>query len=138
MTNEAEDAKDIPFKLPEGNEDDLRATVTDFEMLKVIGKGSFGKVLLGKHLKNGVAYAIKVLSKEAIVKQNEVQHIMSERNVLLQNVVHPFLIGSPYLQSTTCTTIWLADRRASSEISGVSVVASSVDAEGPVALAFRM
>lgn len=93
VTIEAEDAKDIPFKLPEGAEDDKRATVTDFEMLKVIGKGSFGKVLLGKHVKSGVAYAIKVLSKEAIVKQNEVQHIMSERNVLLQNVQHPFLIG---------------------------------------------
>ncbi len=30
------------------------------------------------------------------MKRNEVKHIMSERNVLLQNVKHPFLVGLHY------------------------------------------
>jgi hypothetical protein len=38
-------------------------------------------------------YAIKVLQKQAIMKRNEVKHIMSERNVLLKNIIHPFLVG---------------------------------------------
>lgn len=41
-------------------------------------------------------YAIKVLSKEAIIKRNEVKHIMTERNVLIKNLKHPFLIGLHY------------------------------------------
>ena len=47
----------------------VQASVEDFMMMKVIGKGSFGRVLLGKQIKTGTIYAIKVLSKEAIVKQ---------------------------------------------------------------------
>jgi len=84
----------IPFDLGAG--EDKKASVEDFEMLKVIGKGSFGRVLLGKHIKSNQVYAIKVLSKEAIVRQDEAKHIMSERNVLLGNVHHPFLVGLHY------------------------------------------
>lgn len=69
---------------------------SDFEFLKVIGKGSFGKVLLARHKNEGGVYAVKVLQKQAIMKRNEVKHIMAERNVLLKNVVHPFLVGLHY------------------------------------------
>ena len=41
-------------------------------------------------------YAVKVLQKQAIMKRNEVKHIMSERNVLLKNIQHPFLVGLHY------------------------------------------
>ncbi|KAL4236357.1 Serine/threonine-protein kinase Sgk1 [Mactra antiquata] len=69
---------------------------SDFEFLKVIGKGSFGKVLLARHKNEGGVYAVKVLQKQAIMKRNEVKHIMAERNVLLKNVKHPFLVGLHY------------------------------------------
>ncbi|KAJ8306134.1 hypothetical protein KUTeg_016679, partial [Tegillarca granosa] len=69
---------------------------SDFEFLKVIGKGSFGKVLLARHKHEERIYAIKVLQKQAIMKRNEVKHIMSERSVLLKNVKHPFLVGLHY------------------------------------------
>mmetsp|Transcript_69545 Transcript_69545/g.96699 ORF Transcript_69545/g.96699 Transcript_69545/m.96699 type:complete len:520 (+) Transcript_69545:84-1643(+) len=93
-TSESDGSTSIPFDLGKGA--DTKASVKDFEMLKVIGKGSFGRVLLGKHNKTGTCYAIKVLSKEAIVRQNEVGHIMSERAVLQENVRHPFLVGLHY------------------------------------------
>ncbi|XP_064604246.1 serine/threonine-protein kinase Sgk3-like isoform X2 [Liolophura sinensis] len=64
-----------------------------FEFLKVIGKGSFGKVLLARHKVEGKIYAVKVLQKQAIMKRNEAKHIMAERNVLLKNIKHPFLVG---------------------------------------------
>ena len=78
-------------------------------MLKVIGKGSFGKVLLGKHIKTHRVFAIKVLSKEAIVKQNEAKHIMSERNVLLKNRDHPFLVGLYYSFQTPAKLYFVLD-----------------------------
>lgn len=51
---------------------------------------------LGKHKMTGKHYAIKVLQKKSIVKRNEVKHIMAERNVLLKNLRHPFLVGLHY------------------------------------------
>ena len=65
-TSETDGAKAIPFDLGKG--ENKKANVKDFMMMKVIGKGSFGRVLLGKHIASGEVYAIKVLSKEAIVK----------------------------------------------------------------------
>lgn len=72
----------------------------DFEFLKVIGKGSFGKVLLAKHRTEGNIYAVKVLQKKMILKRNEKNHVMSERNVLLKNLNHPFLVGLHYAFQT--------------------------------------
>lgn len=86
-----------------------KANVKDFVMLRVIGKGSFGKVLLAKHKKDSLLFAVKVLTKEAIVKQNEVNHIMSERNVLLGNVKHPFLVGLHYSFQTPTKLYFVLD-----------------------------
>uniref|UniRef100_A0ACB8F5I1 Serine/threonine-protein kinase Sgk2 n=1 Tax=Sphaerodactylus townsendi TaxID=933632 RepID=A0ACB8F5I1_9SAUR len=72
------------------------AKPTDFDFLKIIGKGSFGKVLLAKHKSDGQFYAVKVLQKKSIIKKKEQNHIMAERNVLLKNVKHPFLVGLHY------------------------------------------
>ena len=69
---------------------------SDFEFLKLIGKGSFGKVLLARHISEGRMYAVKVLSKKMILKRNEKSHIMCERAVLLKNLNHPFLVGLHY------------------------------------------
>lgn len=53
-------------------------------------------MLLARHKNEGGVYAVKVLQKQAIMKRNEVKHIMAERNVLLKNVKHPFLVGLHY------------------------------------------
>ncbi|XP_024602662.1 serine/threonine-protein kinase Sgk2 isoform X2 [Neophocaena asiaeorientalis asiaeorientalis] len=72
------------------------ARPTDFDFLKVIGKGNYGKVLLAKHKSDGMFYAVKVLQKKSILKKKEQSHIMAERSVLLKNVCHPFLVGLRY------------------------------------------
>ncbi|XP_015452786.1 serine/threonine-protein kinase Sgk2 isoform X4 [Pteropus alecto] len=72
------------------------ARPTDFDFLKVIGKGNYGKVLLAKRKSDGTFYAVKVLQKKSILKKKEQSHIMAERNVLLKNVRHPFLVGLRY------------------------------------------
>ena len=79
-----------------GDTERATATIEDFDLLKVIGKGSFGKVYLARYRQSGKHYAVKVLQKSAILKRNEVKHIMAERNVLMKNVTHPFLVGLHY------------------------------------------
>uniref|UniRef100_A0A3Q3NCY5 Serine/threonine-protein kinase Sgk1 n=1 Tax=Mastacembelus armatus TaxID=205130 RepID=A0A3Q3NCY5_9TELE len=78
---------------PSGNP---HAKPTDFEFLKLIGKGSFGKVFLAKRKHDEKYYAVKVLQKKVILNRKEQKHIMAERNVLLKNVKHPFLVGLHY------------------------------------------
>uniref|UniRef100_A0A671T877 Serine/threonine-protein kinase Sgk1 n=1 Tax=Sinocyclocheilus anshuiensis TaxID=1608454 RepID=A0A671T877_9TELE len=85
------------------------AKPTDFDFLKVIGKGSFGKVLLAKRKWDGKCYAIKVLQKKVILNRREQKHIMAERNVLLKNVKHPFLVGLHYSFQTTDKLYFVLD-----------------------------
>ncbi|CAG5131001.1 unnamed protein product [Candidula unifasciata] len=82
---------------------------TDFEFLKVIGKGSFGKVLLARHRTESGVYAVKVLQKQKIMQRNEAKHIMAERNVLLKNVKHPFLVGLHYSFQTSDKLYFVLD-----------------------------
>ncbi|XP_029705656.1 serine/threonine-protein kinase Sgk1 isoform X1 [Takifugu rubripes] len=85
------------------------AKPNDFHFLKVIGKGSFGKVLLARHRTDDQFYAVKVLQKKAILKKKEEKHIMSERNVLLKNVKHPFLVGLHYSFQTADKLYFVLD-----------------------------
>ncbi|CAH2250249.1 serine threonine- kinase Sgk1 isoform X2, partial [Pelobates cultripes] len=85
------------------------AKPSDFQFLKIIGKGSFGKVLLARHKADEKFYAVKVLQKKAILKKKEEKHIMSERNVLLKNVKHPFLVGLHFSFQTTSRLYFILD-----------------------------
>lgn len=82
---------------------------SDFEFLRVIGKGSFGKVMMAKHKQEDRIYAVKVLQKQHIIRRNEVKHIMSERNVLVKNVRHPFLVGLHYSFQTADKLYFVLD-----------------------------
>jgi len=63
-----------------------------FKMIRVIGKGSFGKVFLVKEIKTGDMFALKVLRKDNIIKRNQVEHTKTERSVL-GYVKHPFIVS---------------------------------------------
>eukprot|EP01062_Namystynia_karyoxenos_P022615 TRINITY_DN18686_c0_g1_i1.p1 TRINITY_DN18686_c0_g1~~TRINITY_DN18686_c0_g1_i1.p1 ORF type:complete len:527 (+),score=218.75 TRINITY_DN18686_c0_g1_i1:118-1581(+) len=63
-------------------------TIEDFELLSMLGKGSYGKVIKVKKKEDGQLYALKIMRKDAITKPREV---MSERAVL-QQVDHPFVV----------------------------------------------
>lgn len=52
-------------------------------MLSVIGKGSYGKVLLVKKADSSELYALKVLKKSEILRRNQVEHTMTERRILV-------------------------------------------------------
>lgn len=65
-------------------------------MVFVVYLLSYGKVLLARHRKEQKVYAVKVLQKKMIIKRNEENHIMCERNVLLKSLNHPFLVNLHY------------------------------------------
>jgi protein-serine/threonine kinase len=67
--------------------------------LKVIGKGSYGKVLLVQKNENKEIYAMKVLKKKAMIKRNQVNHIKSERRIM-ELIDHPFIVKLRYAFQT--------------------------------------
>uniref|UniRef100_A0A0K0FFM1 non-specific serine/threonine protein kinase n=1 Tax=Strongyloides venezuelensis TaxID=75913 RepID=A0A0K0FFM1_STRVS len=81
----------------------------DFDIVKTIGKGSFGMVFLVQHKKNHKIYAMKVLKKEQIKKRNEVRRVMAERNVLKANINHPFLVSLHYSFQTKHKLYFILD-----------------------------
>jgi protein kinase A len=63
----------------------------DFDLLRTLGTGSFGRVHLVKSNHNQRFYAVKVLKKAQVVKMKQVEHTNDERR-MLQEVKHPFLV----------------------------------------------
>uniref|UniRef100_A0A673H8W4 cAMP-dependent protein kinase catalytic subunit alpha-like n=1 Tax=Sinocyclocheilus rhinocerous TaxID=307959 RepID=A0A673H8W4_9TELE len=63
----------------------------DFDRLKTLGTGSFGRVMLVKHRQSGRYYAMKVLDKEKVVKLKQIEHTLNEKKIL-QAVSFPFLV----------------------------------------------
>jgi protein kinase A len=68
-----------------------RYSLADFDMLRTLGTGSFGRVHLVQSRHNHRFYAIKVLKKAQVVKMKQIEHTNDERR-MLSEVKHPFLI----------------------------------------------
>eukprot|EP00094_Tigriopus_californicus_P011256 TCALIF_10863-PA protein Name:"Similar to Akt1 RAC serine/threonine-protein kinase (Drosophila melanogaster)" AED:0.14 eAED:0.14 QI:0/0.62/0.66/1/0/0.11/9/1081/457 len=76
-----------------------KVTLENFEFIKVLGKGTFGKVILCREKSTQSLYAIKILKKEVIIRKDEVAHTLTEKNVL-QKTKHPFLLQLKYSFTT--------------------------------------
>jgi serum/glucocorticoid-regulated kinase 2 len=61
----------------------------DFEILKVLGRGAFGKVSLCQKKGTDDLYAIKIMSKADIIERNQIEQIKSEKDIL-KEMNHPF------------------------------------------------
>jgi len=68
----------------------IKVSEEDFQTLKVIGRGGFGRVLLVRKKDSGRVYAMKVLKKAVIAARGEIEHTKTEKNVL-SRLDHPFL-----------------------------------------------
>eukprot|EP01035_Chromulina_nebulosa_P033185 gene33185-44425_t len=94
-----------------------KLTIADFDLLKVLGKGSFGKVMLVKKKddKAGTLYAMKTLRKAALVKRNQLAHTSTERTIL-QNINCPFLVHLIYAFQTVDKLYMVLDFMAGGEL----------------------
>ena len=71
----------------------VKRELGDFELLKVLGKGGYGKVFLSRDRTSGGLCAIKVLKKSDVVEKNLEAKAMEEVKVL-QLTKHPFILAS--------------------------------------------
>ncbi|KAJ4833940.1 hypothetical protein Tsubulata_016646 [Turnera subulata] len=76
-----------------------RTSIDDFEIIKPISRGAFGKVFLARKRTTGDLFAIKVLKKLDMLRKNDVQRILAERNILI-TVRNPFVVR--FFYSFTC------------------------------------
>ncbi|CAH0052943.1 unnamed protein product [Clonostachys solani] len=65
--------------------------IENFELLKVVGKGSFGKVMQVRKKDTNRIYALKTIRKAKIISRSEVAHTLAERSVLAQ-INNPFIV----------------------------------------------
>jgi serine/threonine protein kinase len=59
-----------------------KVQVSDFEMMRVLGKGCAGKVLLVRHKSSSDLYALKAITKRHVLAHQELQHTLTEQAVL--------------------------------------------------------
>lgn len=70
---------------------DKRVQFKDFDILSVIGEGSFGKVFKGRKRDNRSIFALKVMKKQQLINNNQVKYAVSEAEIM-KKLSHPYIL----------------------------------------------
>lgn len=74
------------------NKNITEVKLSDFRPIKVLGRGSFGKVTLVEYIETKELYAMKSLKKDVLLDQDQIENTLLERKILAE-LEHPFLVG---------------------------------------------
>ncbi|KAM7320232.1 hypothetical protein ACRRTK_020675 [Alexandromys fortis] len=74
---------------------EISVSFDHFEILRAIGKGSFGKVCIVQKNDTKKMYAMKYMNKQKCVERNEVRNVFKELQIM-QGLEHPFLVNLWY------------------------------------------
>ncbi|EKM59151.1 uncharacterized protein PHACADRAFT_249400 [Phanerochaete carnosa HHB-10118-sp] len=88
----------------------------DFEFLKLIGRGTFGRVFQVRKRDTKRIYAMKVLSKREIIAKQEVAHTIGERKILQRSLESPFLVGLKFSFQTETDLYLVTDFKSGGEL----------------------
>ena len=77
----------------------VQVEYTDFEIIKIIGRGSVGKIVLVKYKKDGNYYAMKNMRKDQIISEGLVDNILVERSILMEGQC-PFILTLSFFFQT--------------------------------------
>jgi len=91
-------------------------TPRDFEFLKLIGRGTFGRVFQVRKKDTKRIYAMKVLSKREIIAKKEVAHTIGERKILQRSLDSPFLVGLKFSFQTDADLYLVTDFKSGGEL----------------------
>ena len=70
----------------------IKLTYSDFEPLKLLGRGSFGEVLLVRLKANKRIYAMKILNKSILKTKKQQDHTKTERDLMVK-IKNPFIVN---------------------------------------------
>jgi serine/threonine protein kinase len=85
-----------PTRMEFMKKDQIESTLSDFTILKMIGKGSFGKVFLVEHNQTKAHYAMKCIRKDVILEHDQLENIRLEKDIL-NTINHPFLVNMEFV-----------------------------------------
>jgi hypothetical protein len=96
MTNQKQEPNQTPLSLlqtqSEQQQKVRKVSLEDFDLLKVIGKGAYGKVFLVRKRATSKLFAMKVLKKATLTLHTKTaEHLGNERSIL-ELVSHPFIV----------------------------------------------
>ncbi|KAL4484301.1 hypothetical protein ABPG72_006412 [Tetrahymena utriculariae] len=83
-------------------------TLDDFDIIKVLGRGTFGKVMMVQKKDTGVYYALKSIRKLKIQDEKQAEHLRMERYIL-ESINHNFLVKLKYTFQTDDKIFFIMD-----------------------------
>jgi serine/threonine protein kinase len=111
-----QEAKQRESKSYPDSQSKIHLKPSDFEFLKLIGRGTFGRVFQVRKKDTRRIYAMKVLSKKEIVAKKEVAHTIGERKILQRSLECPFLVGLKFSFQTEKELFFVTDYKCGGEL----------------------
>ncbi|KAK1265676.1 Serine/threonine-protein kinase AtPK2/AtPK19 [Acorus gramineus] len=101
------DAERKTFNCTDQSTEKQSVGLEDFEVMKLVGQGAFGKVFQVKKKGTSEIYAMKVMRKDKIMEKNHAEYMKAERDILTK-IDHPFIVQLRYSFQVMLTDFGLA------------------------------